>query len=241
MKNLSFKYHESQKNFLYNLNFSIKKGSTIGIIGATGSGKTTLVDILLGLLQPSNGQILIDGVDIKNINIKSWQKIIGYVPQDIYLKNLSIAENIAFAIPKHLIDYKKLTKCSKQAQLDDFIQNELINKYDTRIGDLGARLSGGQRQRIGIARALYHNPDMIIFDEATSSLDALTENDVMNSILSLKNNKTILIIAHRVNTLKNCDKIIFLDKGLILDSGSYDYMKNNNQEFVNIISTFKNA
>jgi ABC-type multidrug transport system fused ATPase/permease subunit len=206
IKNINYFYTNTHKPALKNINLIIKKGDFIGIVGPSGSGKSTFIDILLGLLQPSKGEILIDDYNI-SIDIRNWQKSIGYVPQNIYLIDDTIKANIAFGISNDNISDELLEKCIKSAQLFDFINN-LDKGINTIVGERGARLSGGQRQRIGIARALYHNPDVLILDEATSSLDNDTETKIMYDINKLKGLKTIILIAHRTSTLKMCDKII---------------------------------
>ena len=197
-------------------NLEIIKGSTIGFKGASGSGKSTLIDLFVTLLKPSKGEILVDGVNIfKNIN--SWRNIIGYVSQFVFLSDTSISENIAFGKTKKDIDYKQLDKVIKIAQLSNFIK-KLPNGIETKVGENGVQLSGGQKQRIGIARALYDEPDILVFDEATSSLDTSTEIEVMKAIYSLKGKKTIIIVAHRLSTLDQCDYIYKVESGeLILD------------------------
>jgi len=210
---VTFKFQTSNKLILKNINFEILKGQTIGIIGSTGSGKSTLIDILIGLLEPKDGFIEINDQKITNDNIFSWKKHIGYVSQNIYLTDDSIKNNIAIGINENDINEDQIHFCLHQAQLDDFINNlpENINSF---VGERGVRISGGQKQRIGIARALYHDPNILVLDEATSALDSNTENEIMNVISSLKN-KTIIIIAHRISTLKNCDFIIKLEQGVI--------------------------
>ena len=190
------------------------------MIGKSGSGKSTLVDIIIGLLEPSTGEILIDD---KNICAKkiSWQKQIGYVPQEVYLLDDTIRNNITFGIEKEEIDEKLLSDVIEKSQLKNLI-NSLSNKLDTLIGDRGARLSGGEKQRIGIARALYNKPKVIVFDEATSALDNITEGKVMNSITSLKDKKTMILIAHRLSTLKDCDQILVMENGQIVECGQHD-------------------
>jgi ABC-type multidrug transport system fused ATPase/permease subunit len=216
LNNLSFKYNNDGPWVLQNINININKGEKVGFIGITGSGKSTILDILMCLLTPTIGQMKIDTVDINENNIKSWQKHLAHVPQSIYLSDTSIYENIAFGIPYNLIDKSKVIEAASKAQISNTI-DLLDHKYDTIVGERGIKLSGGQRQRIGIARALYKNADVIIFDEATSALDNITENEVMESINNLEKNLTIIIVAHRLTTLKNCDKIFeFTNSGIII-------------------------
>lgn len=221
---ISFRYKDNSPLVLKNINFSISKGDCIGIIGVSGSGKSTLVDILMGLLEVSSGHLAIDGQVISSGNIKAWQKHIAHVPQQIFLSDCSIEENIALGVPVELISREKIQFCAKKSQLEEFIDS-LPDKYKTNVGERGVRLSGGQRQRIGIARALYKNADVIIFDEATSALDSETENSVMQTLNSLNQNLTIFIVAHRLTTLKNCSKIIEISNGSIKRICSYQELK----------------
>ena len=217
IKNLYFKYSLNSKNILKNISLSIQKGQTIGFIGESGSGKSTLADIILGLLRASSGDILVDNKSISTM-LSQWQEEIGYVPQDIYLTDDSLRKNIAFGIKEELIDDKQIWKVLNMAQLDDFVKEnpEGLNLF---VGERGVKLSGGQQQRIGIARALYHNPSVLILDEATSALDNETEIKIMKTIAMLRHEKTILIIAHRLTTLENCDYIYKFKNGEIIDSG----------------------
>jgi len=219
LKDISFQYDKSENYALDNINLSILAGQSIGIIGSSGAGKSTLVDIILGLLRPHKGKMLLDGKEINSENINMWQKNIGYVSQSIYILDDSFKNNIAFGIPKDEIDDEKINNAIKLAQLETFI-NELPDGLNTFAGEQGVRISGGQLQRIGIARALYNNPSILVFDEATSALDNETEKSVMDSITNLQGNKTIIIIAHRLTTVKDCDIIIELDKGSIIKKGT---------------------
>jgi ATP-binding cassette, subfamily B, bacterial PglK len=218
---LSFSYSAQTPYILKNLNFTLSKGGRIGFIGATGSGKSTLLDIIMGLLQPNDGQLEIDGQAVTSINNRAWQAHIAHVPQAIFLADSTIEENIAFGIPKDQIDYVLVRQVAQQAQIAESIET-WPKQYQTLVGERGVRLSGGQRQRIGIARALYKKADVIILDEATSALDNETEQAVMQVIENLSQNITILIIAHRLTTLKNCTQIIELMNGEIKSSGTYE-------------------
>ena len=223
IKNISFSYNPGfVKPSLKNVSFTIKKNSSIGIIGESGSGKSTLIDLLLGLLVPTNGTILVDGKDLNesDFSLRSWQKNIGYVPQNIYLTDDSIRNNIAFGLSPSEIDEEKVLKVVKECQLEEFVDS-LNDRLNTLVGERGARLSGGQRQRIGIARALYSNPSILVFDEATSSLDLETERSIISLIENMRN-RTVIIVAHRLSTVKHCDYIVKLKKGSILETGSYD-------------------
>ena len=222
LKNVSYFYPNSQRTALKDINLNIYAKSTVGFIGATGSGKTTIVDIILALLEPQEGSLEIDGNIITNKNAKSWQRSIGYVPQNIYLSDDTIAANIAFGVDPENIDQKIVESVAKIANLHDFVVNELPKKYQTTIGERGVRLSGGQRQRVAIARALYHDPKVLILDEATSALDSNTEQAVMEAVKNLSKDLTIILIAHRLNTVKNCDIIFKIDNGKILEQGSFD-------------------
>ena len=226
LKNIDYNYPNVSRTALKNINLSIPAKSTIGFIGATGSGKTTTIDIILGLLEAEKGTLEVDGKVITGQNIRSWQRMIGYVPQHIYLSDDSVAANIAFGVDTNEIDQKAVEKASKIANLHEFVIDELPKKYQTEIGERGVRLSGGQRQRIGIARALYHKPKVLVFDEATSALDNNTENLVMNEVNNLSKDITILIIAHRLNTVKKCDKIYLLEKGMIKNEGTFEELHN---------------
>ena len=220
LNNLGFCYQKNAPWVLTEINLKIPKGSVIGFIGTTGSGKSTLLDIIMGLLPPTSGKLIIDQQPINNQNNRSWQAHIAHVPQNIFLSDGSIEENIAFGIAKEKIDYQRVKKAAKQAQIAELIE-EWKEGYQTFIGERGVRLSGGQRQRIGIARALYKEANVLIFDEATSALDSETEREVMKAIKSLGKEITVLIIAHRLTTLKECDKIVKLDKNQTIHEGSY--------------------
>ena len=215
IKNLDFKYFESSQKALENISLSFNKGETIGFIGESGSGKSTLIDIILGLLAPDSGFVLVDNSNI-DVNMKGWQAIIGYVPQTIFLTDDTIRRNIAFGISDPEIDNEVINRCLIAAQLDEFVNN-LPFGLETNVGERGVKLSGGQRQRIGIARALYHNPQVLVLDEATSALDADTEFEVMKAVNALHGSKTILIVAHRLSTLQNCDKIFKINNGKLVD------------------------
>lgn len=215
LKNIVFFYPGSSKPVLNGVNLDINFGDAIGIIGSTGSGKTTIIDIVLGLLQPQKGSFEVDGKKINTNNISNWQKFVGYVPQNIFLLDDTISNNIALGVEQKKINPKAIESAAKLADLHNFVMNDLPNKYETIIGERGTRLSGGQRQRIGIARALYHEPSVLILDEATSALDSNTENKIMDSIFKISNNKTIIMITHRVNSLKNFKKIVSVQDGKI--------------------------
>ncbi|MDC0224629.1 ABC transporter ATP-binding protein/permease [Deltaproteobacteria bacterium] len=227
LNNLNFRYTaDITKNtpwVLKNINLKLAKGSRIGFMGATGSGKSTLLDIIMGLLPPTSGELTVDGQSITTENRRSWQANIAHVPQNIYLSDSSIEENIAFGIPKERINHEQVEQAAKLAQIADLIE-DWQEGYQTFVGERGIRLSGGQRQRLGIARALYKQANILIFDEATSALDNETEQAVMEAIEGLGRELTILIIAHRLTTLKGCDQIVKLDKNNIIHTGSFKEM-----------------
>lgn len=233
LRNICFTYPKSQRLALYNIDLTIPAKSTVGFIGTTGSGKTTTIDVILGLLKPQKGNLEIDGQVITNQNLRSWQSLIGYVPQQIYLSDDTIAGNIAFGVDKKEIDYERIKNISKIANLHDFIIEELPYQYQTKIGERGIRLSGGQRQRIGIARSLYHRPKLLIFDEATNALDNKTEQQVIDAISNISKDITVIMIAHRLNTIKNCDLIFKFKDGRIVDQGNFDKVTINMNEYIN--------
>ena len=220
LKHIGFQYSAQANWVLKNLSLTIPKGARMGFIGKTGSGKSTLLDLIMGLLRPSDGLIEIDGIALNDLNNRGWQSHIAHVPQMIYLSDNSIEENIAFGVPKQDIDIERVKQCASQAQMDQIIESWPL-KYQTNVGERGIRLSGGQRQRIGIARALYKKADVIIFDEATSALDNETEEAVINAIESLGKNLTILMVAHRLTTLRGCTQIVELIQGSVARIGSY--------------------
>jgi ABC-type multidrug transport system fused ATPase/permease subunit len=217
---INFSYSSQAPLILNNLTLSIPKGSRIGIIGSTGSGKTTFLDIVMGLLSPTSGQIYLDSKEVILQNYRPWQERIAHVPQTIFLSDASILENIAFGVPKELINLARVKEASKIAQIESTIE-AWPNKYETRVGERGVQLSGGQRQRIGIARAMYKNADIIIFDEATSALDNETENLVIQAIERLPRHLTVLVVAHRLATLRNCSLIVEFVNGRVKRSGSF--------------------
>ena len=219
-KNIFFKYDDKSNWILNNLSFVIKKGMRVGLIGSTGSGKSTLLDLTMGLLHPKKGKILIDKIKINSQNFRQWQMNISHVPQNIFLSDATVYENIAFGIPINEIDKKSVINAAKKAQIHSFI-NHLPNQYRTIVGERGIKFSGGQRQRLGIARALYKKSSLIIFDEATSALDSKTEIEVMKSINSINKDVTMIIVAHRKTTLKDCDLIIEIENGKLKKICSY--------------------
>jgi ABC-type multidrug transport system fused ATPase/permease subunit len=236
LKDVSYTYPGAKKPSLQGISLTVDAGTKVGIVGSTGSGKTTLVDIILGLLDADQGFLEIDGVVIGNQNKRAWQRAIGYVPQYIYLADDTVKANIAFGVESNEIDQEAVERASKLADLHEFIENSLPYKYDTTVGERGVRLSGGQRQRIGLARALYHRPKVLLLDEATSALDNITERQVMQSIQNLGNEITIIMIAHRLSTVRKCDKIILLDSGELKSQGSYEQLKDTDRIFQKMTS-----
>jgi len=220
-EDVSFSYGGDSNLVLKNLNFNVKKGSRVGIIGSTGSGKSTVLDLLMGLITPTEGILRIDGKAITSVQERaSWQRTVAHVPQSIFLSDASVAENIAFGIPVNEIDLTRVREAAQGAQIADFIESRPAG-YDVFVGERGVRLSGGQRQRIGIARALYKNASVLVFDEATSALDNETEQAVMRTIEGLSKNLTMVIIAHRLTTLKSCNQILELNSGVVSRVGTY--------------------
>lgn len=218
LQNVEYTYPSASLPALNGLSITIKKGESIGFIGSSGSGKSTLVDIMLGLLPPQTGQVLVDGHDIQK-NLRHWQDQIGYVPQSIFLIDDTLRRNVAFGLSDDCIDDAQVQRAIHAAQLQEFVA-DLPNGLDTMVGERGVRLSGGQRQRIGIARALYHDPSILVLDEATSALDTVTEHDVMQAITALHGEKTILIVAHRLSTVEQCDRLYRLEHGKVTAQGS---------------------
>ena len=230
LSDVVFQYPTAHTPALKGVSLSIQKNQSIGFVGKTGSGKTTLADVILGLFQPQSGTISIDGVVLTEQNERLWRKRVGYVPQTVFLTNASIAENIALGIAKEQIDHAAVTRAAQMAQAEEFIDS-LPDAYETIVGERGVKLSGGQRQRLGIARALYHQPDVLIFDEATSALDGMTEDAVMQAVQALSRQCTMVLIAHRLRTIQACDRIVMLDNGVIVADGEYSELMQNSSTF----------
>ena len=235
VKDLSFKYNNSKNKILSKINFKIRDGQKIAITGLSGSGKTTLINILLGIINLRKGNIVINGKILERNNILSWQRLIGFVPQSIFLTEKSIKENIAFGVSNIKINNLKIRKLIKICHLDKLVMN-LPKKENTLIGERGVKFSGGQQQRMGIARALYTDPSIIILDEATNALDVKTENKILRSIINFKKNITIIVISHRLELIKKFDKVLFLDKGKIEGFDSYNQLYKNNSKFRELAS-----
>jgi ABC-type bacteriocin/lantibiotic exporter with double-glycine peptidase domain len=231
LEGVTFSYPNAKRIIINNINLTIRHNTSAAFVGPTGCGKTTLIDIILRLLIPQAGLLRIDGTVINDGNSANWQKNIGYVPQNIYLTEDSIKNNIAFGVPPEEIDMDAVIRAATLANIHDFISGELETGYESPIGERGVKLSGGQRQRVGIARAVYHDPSVLIFDEATSALDNLTENAVMDAIHTMGHKKTIIIIAHRITTVKNCDTIFLMEKGAITESGNFSDLYAGNAMF----------
>lgn len=236
LRALSYGYPGSSKAGISDITLDIPFGSSVGIVGTTGAGKTTLVDLILGLLVPSSGHIEVDGQPLSADNLRRWQANVGYVPQDIFLSDDTITANIALGLAPEEVDLDRIRDCARMAQIDRFIDEDLPEAFDTRVGERGVRLSGGQKQRIGIARALYHDPEVIVFDEATSALDNLTERDVMAAVGALQGTKTIIMIAHRLTTVQMCDQIMLLDKGRKIAQGNFEELSKNNATFARMLT-----
>jgi ABC-type multidrug transport system fused ATPase/permease subunit len=217
LERLGYTYPDSPDAALKDINLSICHGASVGFVGGSGAGKSTLIDVILGLLTPTRGAVRVDGRDIQT-DLRGWQNQIGYVPQNIYLTDDTLRCNVAFGLSHDQIDEKAVWRALRAAQLEEFV-NELPEGLDSFVGERGVRISGGQRQRIGIARALYHDPAVLVLDEATSSLDAATERSVMEAVNALHGMKTILIVAHRTSTVEHCDTIIRLGRGAVVEAG----------------------
>lgn len=233
---VSFTYVGTSTQSLKAIDLVIRPRESVGLVGRTGAGKTTLADMLLGLYEPTVGTLTVDGVNLSGPRLRAWRKRVGYVPQHVFLANATVAENIAFALDASEIDSDAVIRAARLAQADVFI-NALSNGYETLVGERGVKLSGGQRQRLGIARALYHDPDVLIFDEATSALDGLTEDALMAEIRALSGARTIVLIAHRLRTVEACDRIVMLEQGQICADGRYHDLLQTSEDFRRLLGT----
>ena len=236
LEDLHYAYPAAEKPALNGLDIRINAFTTVGIVGGSGAGKTTAVDVILGLLSPQRGVLRVDGVEITEQNRRAWQRSIGYVPQHIFLSDDTIAANIAFGVPRNRIDRDAVKRAARLSELDRFVMEELPQGYETKVGERGVRLSGGQRQRIGIARALYYDPSVLVFDEATSALDNLTERAVMDAVHNLTGAKTVIMIAHRLTTVQGCTEIILMEEGRVVARGSYAELIEGSEAFRKLAS-----
>ena len=235
LDNVNFEYDNSERKVIDNFNLSIPAGETVAFIGSTGSGKTTVVDLIVGLLAPTSGTIYVDQVPLKDTNIKSWRNNLAYVPQEVFLFDDTVLRNIVFGSPEKEVDYQRLTEITKIVDIYDFITEELPKQFETEIGEKGVRLSGGQRQRLGLARALYAQPKILVLDEATSALDTITEKGIIESLKRLPKDITIIIIAHRLSTVRHADQIYILEDGKIKDQGTYDSLMDSSNTFKTMV------
>ena len=230
LKDVTFNYPGKTSPALKNVSLKIKPNTVVGFVGTSGSGKSTLIDVIIGLIKPQQGEVTIDGTPLAKQNLRTWQNKIGFVPQAIFLKEGSVAENVTFGIAQDLINYEQVKKALKLANLEEWV-SKLENGVHTKVGERGVQLSGGQRQRLGIARALYYEVDVLVFDEGTSALDGISEKNIMDAIHSFTSQKTLIMIAHRLQTVQKCDKIFMIEKGQVVDSGTYQELIEKNKQF----------
>ena len=231
LEHVSYRYPGADRDALQDLDVRIPARNTVGFIGSSGAGKSTLIDIVLGLLDPDSGRVLIDDQPLGRDNMRGWQAALGYVPQHIFLADQTVAENIALGLPPGQLDMQAVIRAAEMANLHDFVIRDLPEGYETIIGERGVRLSGGQRQRIGIARALYRDPSVLLFDEATSALDNATEHAVMEAIYRLSSEKTIILVAHRLSTVRACNRIYVLAQGRVVEEGTWEELANEGEHF----------
>jgi ATP-binding cassette, subfamily B, bacterial PglK len=232
--NVRFRYTPDGPWVLDEFNLTIRKGARVGLVGSTGAGKSTALDLLMGLLMPTQGELLVDGEPVVGERVRAWQNTIAHVPQSIFLADASLSENIAFGVPRNAIDHDRVRQAARRAQIAEFIESAREG-YDARVGERGIRLSGGQRQRIGIARALYKQASVLVFDEATSALDNATEQAVMDAIELLERDLTILLIAHRLSTVRRCDCIVELGGGRVVAQGTYEHLFESSPSFQKMV------
>jgi len=231
LESITYTYPNAQQPVIQDLDLEIEAHTSVAFAGETGAGKTTIADIILGLLRPDEGEMLVDGTEVTDQNLHRWQANLGYVPQEIYLQDATVADNIAFGVDSEDIDQNKVVQAAKMANIHEFVADEMPKGYDTMVGERGVRLSGGQAQRVGIARALYHDPEVLVLDEATSDLDNVTERKVHEAIENVAKAKTLIVIAHRLSTIEDSDQIYFLDQGKIVDSGTFDELLTKSDDF----------
>lgn len=236
LSNIDFKYPSSKHGVLKNLNITIKENSMVSFVGGSGAGKSTVANLILGLLTPTKGSINIGGTKLIKANLRDWQRNIGYVPQNIFMIDDSIESNIAFGVPKEEVDLHRLVEAARKANILDFI-NEKSESFKYRVGENGNRLSGGQKQRVGIARALYHNPRVLVLDEATSALDGITERNILDEIYSLTKSMTVIMIAHRMSTIVKSDEIFLLSHGKVVANGMYDHLVETDLHFRKLVES----
>jgi ATP-binding cassette, subfamily B, bacterial PglK len=241
LRKVSYRYPTGAAPALSDVTLAISARSTVGLVGRTGAGKTTVVDVILGLLDATAGHLLVDGTPVTSANKRAWQRCVGYVPQHIFLTDDTVAANIAFGVPLEEIDQVAVEEAARIANLHDFVTKELEQSYGTMLGERGVRLSGGQRQRVGIARALYRDPDVVIMDEATSALDNITERVVMDAVANLGDRKTIIIVAHRLTTVQRCNVIFVFDHGGVVASGTYDELVKGSEHFRAMVNSVELA
>jgi ABC-type multidrug transport system fused ATPase/permease subunit len=234
IRHVTVRYPGASAPSLSDVSFSVDRGMTLGIVGMTGSGKSTLADVLLGLLEPESGEVVVDGTVLDRTNIRSWRSSVGYVPQQVFIAEGDVAGNVALGVPPAEVSEERLLEATAMAQIHRLVLEKMADGFQTRVGQAGVKLSGGERQRIGIARALYDDPDVIVFDEATSALDNLTERRIIDDIRALSGRKTVIMIAHRLSTVRHCDMILVLENGRIVGLGGYDDLHSNNAKFRSI-------
>lgn len=231
LDSVSYRYPGTRQEALKDVSITVPKNNAAALVGKTGAGKTTIIDLFLGLLDPTDGELRIDGVPVTDDNVHRWRANLGYVPQDIYMADTSVRSNIAYGIQEAEIDEDALVRAAKTAHIHEFVAGELPNGYDTEIGEEGVRLSGGQRQRIGIARALYHDPPVLVLDEATSDIDGETEANITQAIRELQGDKTLIVVAHRLKTIRHCDIVYVVHDGEIVGEGDYENLQKTNERF----------
>ncbi|MBT8086843.1 MAG: ABC transporter ATP-binding protein/permease [Gammaproteobacteria bacterium] len=241
MQQVAYQYETAREASLHDVSLTIDKGQSIALVGATGSGKTTIVDILVGLLYPDDGALIVDSTDIGPETVAGWRQILAYVPQDVFLFDATIAKNIAFGSRGAHIDEVRMRRAARAAQLDAFITGELADGYDTWVGERGVRLSGGQRQRLGIARAIYRQPQVLILDEATSALDTVTEDGVISALGNELPDVTIIMVAHRLSTVRNCDRIFLVESGQVVAVGDYDSLYDSSLQFKRMVDATRSG